>query len=41
MLKKYIRNAGKQWKPSEVKQLRSLAQANTPTRLTPLQNAQK
>lgn len=33
MTPKYIRNAGKQWKASEVKQLRDLAQDNTPTRV--------
>ena len=30
---KYTRNAGKQWKPSEVKQLKQLAKGNTPTRV--------
>jgi hypothetical protein len=30
---KYNRNAGKQWKPSEVSSLRDLARANTPTRV--------
>ncbi len=33
MSKKYIRNAGKQWKPEEVKELRKLAGGNTPTRV--------
>jgi len=27
------RNSGKQWTPTEVKQLRGLAQGNTPTRV--------
>jgi len=30
---KYNRNSGKQWKSSEVSQLRSLAKQNTPTRV--------
>ncbi len=30
---KYIRNAGKQWKTSEVRQLKQLAKGNTPTRV--------
>lgn len=33
MVKKYIRNAGKQWTPEEVKKLKELAQGNTPTRV--------
>jgi hypothetical protein len=33
MTKKYIRNAGKQWTPPEVKQLKALAKADTPTRV--------
>lgn len=33
MTKKYIKNAGKQWTPAEVKQLRELAKKNTPTRV--------
>jgi hypothetical protein len=33
MPKKYLRNAGKPWTPQEVKELRALAQGNTPTRL--------
>lgn len=33
MTQKYIRNAGKQWTPSEEKQLKSLAKDNTPTRV--------
>lgn len=33
MSKKYIRNAGKTWTPAEVKQLKNLAQDNTPTRV--------
>jgi hypothetical protein len=33
MSPKYIRNAGKQWTPSEVKQLREMAKENTPTRV--------
>ncbi len=33
MTKKYIRNAGKEWTPSEVKQLKSLSKDNTPTRV--------
>jgi len=33
MLPKYIRNAGKQWKPAEVKQLKALVKENTPTRV--------
>ncbi len=31
--KKYIKNSGKQWTSSEVKKLRELAKANTPTRV--------
>ncbi len=31
--KKYIRNAGKQWTPTEVKKLKELAKGNTPTRV--------
>ena len=34
---KYIRNAGKQWTPKEVSQLRLLAQKNTPTRVIGLE----
>ena len=30
---KYNRNSGKDWKPSEVSQLRTLADENTPTRV--------
>lgn len=33
MTKKYIRNAGKEWTLSEVKQLKSLSKDNTPTRV--------
>ena len=33
MTKKYIRNAGKPWTPAEVKQLKSLAKQDTPTRI--------
>lgn len=33
MTKKYIRNARKEWTPSEVKQLKSLSKDNTPTRV--------
>lgn len=33
MTKKYVKNAGKRWTPSEVKQLRELAKENTPTRV--------
>lgn len=33
MTKKYIRNAGKEWTPNEVKQLKSLSKDNTPTRV--------
>ena len=33
MVQKYIRNAGKQWTPAEVKQLKVLAKENTPTRV--------
>lgn len=33
MSKKYIRNAGKQWTPAEVKKLKELAKGNTPTRV--------
>jgi hypothetical protein len=33
MSPKYIRNAGKQWTPTEVKQLKDLAKDNTPTRV--------
>jgi hypothetical protein len=33
MKSKYIRNAGKQWTPSETAQLRQLAKDNTPTRV--------
>lgn len=29
----YERNAGKQWTPKEVKELKSLAKENTPTRV--------
>ncbi len=32
-MSKSTRNSGKQWKPSEVKQLRQLANQNTPTRV--------
>jgi hypothetical protein len=30
---KYNRNSGKEWKPSEVSQLKALARQNTPTRV--------
>jgi len=30
---KYSRNSGKEWKPSQVKELKSLAAGNTPTRV--------
>lgn len=30
---KYNRNSGKEWKPSDVRQLRELAAGNTPTRV--------
>lgn len=30
---KYVRNAGKQWTPVEVKQLKEMAKENTPTRV--------
>ena len=33
MAKKYIRNAGKTWTPAEEKQLKVLANNNTPTRV--------
>lgn len=33
MLPKYIKNSGKQWTPSEEKQLKVLAKDNTPTRV--------
>jgi hypothetical protein len=33
MTKKYIKNAGKQWTPEEVKKLKELAKGNTPTRV--------
>lgn len=33
MAKKYIRNAGKRWKPNEINKLRDLARQNTPTRV--------
>lgn len=33
MSKNYIRSAGKQWTPAEVKQLKVLAKGNTPTRV--------
>ena len=33
MTKQYIRNAGKEWTPTEVKQLKSLSKENTPTRV--------
>lgn len=33
MVKKYIRNEGKPWTSPEVKKLKDLAQANTPTRV--------
>jgi hypothetical protein len=33
MTKKYIRNAGKPWTPPEIKQLKALAKAGTPTRV--------
>lgn len=33
MTKKYIRNARKEWTPSEVNQLKLLSKDNTPTRV--------
>ena len=33
---KYIRNAGKQWEPTDKKLLRKLAKGNTPTRVVGL-----
>jgi hypothetical protein len=33
MKPKYIRNAGKEWTPSETARLRELARENTPTRV--------
>jgi hypothetical protein len=33
MVKKYIRNAGKQWTSAEEKNLKELAKKNTPTRV--------
>ncbi len=33
MTKEYIRNAGKQWTPTEVSKLKELAKGNTPTRV--------
>jgi len=33
MLPKYIKNSGKQWTPTEEKQLKTLAKDNTPTRV--------
>ncbi len=33
MTKKYIRNAGKPWTPPEIKHLKVLAKADTPTRV--------
>lgn len=33
MSPKYIRNAGKEWAPKEVTQLKQLAKDNTPTRV--------
>lgn len=33
MLPKYIKNSGKQWTPTEEKQLKVLAKDNTPTRV--------
>jgi len=33
MAPKYIRNAGKQWTPADVKHLKELARDNTPTRV--------
>lgn len=33
MPKKYLRNSGKQWTPQEIKQLKTLAKDNTPTRV--------
>jgi len=33
---KYIRNAGKEWKPAEKKLLKKLAAGNTPTRVAGL-----
>jgi len=34
---KYIKNAGKEWTPREVQQLKQLAQQNTPTRVIGLE----
>jgi hypothetical protein len=36
MAKKYIRNAGKIWTPTEEKMLKELAKENTPTRVIAL-----
>ncbi|KKP81168.1 MAG: hypothetical protein UR80_C0007G0009 [Parcubacteria group bacterium GW2011_GWB1_35_5] len=33
MIKKYIRNAGKQWTPASEKKLKELTKKNTPTRV--------
>ena len=33
MTQKYVRNSGKPWTPIEVKQLKTLAKENTPTRV--------
>jgi hypothetical protein len=33
MVKKYVRNAGKTWTPTEVRKLKDLAKKNTPTRV--------
>jgi len=33
MAKKYIRNAGKPWTPTEEKKLKEFAKGNTPTRV--------
>jgi hypothetical protein len=30
---KYNRNSGKEWKPAEIKEIKSLAAKNTPTRV--------
>lgn len=37
MVKNYIRNAGKKWTPAEEKQLKILANKNTPTRVIGLE----
>ena len=32
-MSKYLRNAGKPWKPSEIAKIREYAKGNTPTRI--------